>query len=167
MTDTKSRVYVKADTQKRIIDCDGGYTSPPDLSGWVEIDNGYGDRCNLCKSHYFPEGLFTPEGVPQYALKDDAETLPIGQRVYKRTVSDMQKDIHEVLGGKIRMKRDRLLAGTDWTQMPDCPLDDAARSAVREYRQQLRDLPQQSGFPADIRWPEMPAALRRREMAYG
>jgi len=42
----------------------------------------------------------------------------------------------------LREERNRLLAESDWTQMPDAPLDERARQAWREYRQALRDLPQ-------------------------
>jgi len=59
----------------------------------------------------------------------------------------------EVLALDARATRDRLLKDSDWTQLPDAPVDQAAWA---EYRQALRDLPQQSGFPADINWPTQP-----------
>lgn len=49
----------------------------------------------------------------------------------------------------IRVTRDRLLRETDWTQLPDAPVD-KARWAI--YRQELRDLPAQTE-PA---WPKRP-----------
>ena len=70
MSETTSKVYVLADDQGRITRCEGGYTTPADLTGWVQIDEGYGDRYNLCKSHYFPDGLYTEDGVPRYKLVD-------------------------------------------------------------------------------------------------
>lgn len=39
---------------------------------------------------------------------------------------------------RMRVHRDRLLAESDWTQLPDAPVDRAAWAA---YRQDLRDLP--------------------------
>ena len=66
----KSRVYVLVDEQSRIIRCEGGYTTPADLSGWVEIDEGTGDRYNLCQSNYFDGGLYTEDGIPRYKLVD-------------------------------------------------------------------------------------------------
>lgn len=57
----------------------------------------------------------------------------------------------------IRAKRDALLAACDWTQMPDSPLDDEAKAAWATYRQALRDVPQQEGFPETVNWPEEPA----------
>lgn len=62
----KSKVYIKTDAQNRITRCEGGYTTPADLTGWVEIDEGTGDRYNLCQSHYFDGGLYTMDGIPRY-----------------------------------------------------------------------------------------------------
>lgn len=71
----KSAVYVQTDTANRILRCEGGYTTPQDLTGWVKIDEGYGDRYNLCQSHYFDGGLYTLDGVPRYKLADGAPAL--------------------------------------------------------------------------------------------
>lgn len=65
---TQSKVYVKADERGRITLCDGGYTTPEDLTGWVKIDEGTGDKYNLCQSHYFDGGLYTEDGIPRYKL---------------------------------------------------------------------------------------------------
>lgn len=54
---------------------------------------------------------------------------------------------------QMRQKRDRLLAQSDWTQVPDAPVDQAAWA---RYRQALRDLPQ-SADPLDPLWPVKPA----------
>lgn len=52
----------------------------------------------------------------------------------------------------LRKRRDRLLAESDWTQMPDAPVDKAAWAA---YRQALRDLPKNTD-PATPIWPKKP-----------
>ena len=56
---------------------------------------------------------------------------------------------------QVRLKRDRLLAESDvlWMRAQESGQDTTALSA---YRQALRDVPQQPGFPHDIDWPEMP-----------
>lgn len=54
-----------------------------------------------------------------------------------------------------RHKRNALLSDTDWTQTPDLSADFRKRWA--NYRQALRDLPQQAGFPQRIDWPQPPA----------
>lgn len=60
----------------------------------------------------------------------------------------------EELAADVRAERNRLLAASDWTQLPDVP--EALRSAWAIYRQALRDIPQQSGFPASVVWPSKP-----------
>lgn len=52
----------------------------------------------------------------------------------------------------VRAERDAKLRATDWTQLPDAPVDTSAWAA---YRQSLRDLPAQANFP-DISWPVDP-----------
>lgn len=54
----------------------------------------------------------------------------------------------------VRNQRDQLLAQTDWTQSADVPATTAARYAA--YRQALRDLPEQAGWPLDVQWPTPP-----------
>ena len=61
---------------------------------------------------------------------------------------------------EIRAKRDRLLAATDWTQVMDAPIDADTRKAFREYRDALRDIPEQESFPANVVWPDMPAVVK-------
>lgn len=70
MDEITSKVYVMSDDQGRIIRCEGGYTTPADLTGWVKIDEGTGDRYNLCQTHYFPDSIYTQDGVPRYKLRD-------------------------------------------------------------------------------------------------
>jgi hypothetical protein len=55
---------------------------------------------------------------------------------------------------EVRVERNRLLVESDWTQGRDIP--DAIAELWATYRQELRDLPQQEGFPWDITWPEPP-----------
>ena len=71
----KSKVYIQTDTKGRILRCEGGYTTPADLTGWIEIDEGTGDKYNLCQSHYFDGGLYTADGIPRYRLDGYATIL--------------------------------------------------------------------------------------------
>ena len=57
------------------------------------------------------------------------------------------------LSAQARAHRDALLTGSDWTQVADAPVDQAAWAT---YRQALRDVPTQSGFPENIDWPSVP-----------
>ena len=53
----------------------------------------------------------------------------------------------------VRDKRDSLLRMSDWTQVADAPVDKAAWAA---YRQALRDVTEQAGFPWAVEWPVAP-----------
>lgn len=56
----------------------------------------------------------------------------------------------------VRVERDRLLAASDWSQMPDNALAPEAIAAWAVYRQALRDVPQSFATPDDVLWPEVP-----------
>lgn len=82
MEEIKSKVYIKVDEQRRILRCEGGYTMQniSDVSEWTLIDEGTGDRYNLCQSHYFDGGLYTMDGICRWkyengecVLRTDAE----------------------------------------------------------------------------------------------
>jgi hypothetical protein len=54
---------------------------------------------------------------------------------------------------QIRAQRNELLSASDWTQVADSPVD---KSLWAAYRQSLRDITQQSGFPLSVNWPTKP-----------
>lgn len=58
------------------------------------------------------------------------------------------------LAKEVRLKRNKLLVDTDWTQLLD--VSEARRAAYAAYRQQLRDIPSQEGFPHAVVFPEPP-----------
>ena len=53
----------------------------------------------------------------------------------------------------IRTKRNALLAASDWSQVADAPVDQVAWAT---YRQALRDVTDQVGFPENVDWPVEP-----------
>jgi hypothetical protein len=54
---------------------------------------------------------------------------------------------------RVRADRNARLSASDWTQLADAPVDDLAWAA---YRQELRDVPIQAGFPWEVQWPAVP-----------
>jgi len=56
----------------------------------------------------------------------------------------------------IANKRNNLLYKSDWTQLPNGPLSEQQQSQWATYRQALRDITTQSGYPANITWPTKP-----------
>lgn len=59
----------------------------------------------------------------------------------------------EEMAAKVRKQRNAKLAECDWTQVADAPVDKAAWAT---YRQALRDISAQAGFPWEIQWPTQP-----------
>lgn len=55
-----------------------------------------------------------------------------------------------------RRQRQIELNNSDWTQVPDSPLSADSKAAWATYRQALRDITSQAGFPQDIIWPTPP-----------
>ena len=59
----------------------------------------------------------------------------------------------ERLASQIRQERNTLLSDCDWTQVSDAPVNQVA---WQTYRQALRDVTSQEGFPYDVTWPTKP-----------
>jgi len=56
----------------------------------------------------------------------------------------------------VSSKRNKLLYQTDWTQIPNGPLTVQQQNSWNIYRQQLRDISTQSGYPYNVVWPTPP-----------
>ena len=54
---------------------------------------------------------------------------------------------------QVRVERDRLLAASDWTQVADAPVD---AEVWADYRQALRDVPQDFASPDEVVFPAVP-----------
>ena len=71
-------------------------------------------------------------------------------------IKEIPAPTDEELAQQIRAQRNSLLSQTDYLMMPDYPINDDNRKLIKEYRQVLRDIPEQSGFPRSITWPDKP-----------
>jgi hypothetical protein len=60
---------------------------------------------------------------------------------------------NDQLAAETRTKRNTLLTASDWTQVLDTPVD---QDKWADYRQELRDISKQSGFPTNVAWPVEP-----------
>lgn len=65
----------------------------------------------------------------------------------------------EILAENARSARDRRIAETDYYMMPDYPSDPNNIEEMKVYRQALRDIPKQEGFPSKFTWPDVPKFL--------
>lgn len=79
----KSRVYVQTDSESRVLRLEGEYSLPADLTGWMKIDEGYGDRFSLAQSHYLDKPLYDG-AIPRYKLVDG--------KVVERTAEEIEAD---------------------------------------------------------------------------
>ena len=57
----------------------------------------------------------------------------------------------------VRTERDNKLAATDWVITKAKETSTNIPSAIKTYRQELRDLPTASGFPHNVTWPTEPS----------
>ena len=77
----------------------------------------------------------------------------------KKLISDYEMDAEAIAtkdteqAKAMREQRGEKLKDSDWTQVADAPVDKAVWAT---YRQALRDVTAQSGFPWTIVWPDAP-----------
>lgn len=94
----------------------------------------------------------------QYIENSEIPELVDNQWVLKKIICDKTSEeinnYDKVVENQVRVKRNKLLSDTDWTQLPDAPTENAQE--WQTYRQSLRDIPQQSNFPTDVDWPSKP-----------
>jgi hypothetical protein len=77
----------------------------------------------------------------------DGETTAAEQEAAYKAMKDAMH------AANVRQQRNDKLKDSDWTQLADSPVDKAAWAA---YRQALRDITAQAGFPWTIDWPAQP-----------
>lgn len=70
----KSRVFILTDDNNRITRIEGEYTLPQDLTDWIQIDEGYGDKYNLAQTHYLEKPITTEDGIYQYKYENEEVT---------------------------------------------------------------------------------------------
>jgi len=100
-----------------------------------------------------------PQAQPtryQVAFRNGVEQID-GKWYTKYSVVDMDQDAKDALDAQqaasVRSQRTQKLAESDWTQVADAPVDKAAWAV---YRQALRDVTTQTGFPWEVTWPAQP-----------
>ena len=101
-----------------------------------------------------------PQAQPtcyQTAYRDGVEQIN-GQWFTKWSVADMDDEAKAAADARqaesVRQTRNQQLKDCDWTQGKDIP--DNVSNLWATYRQALRDLPSQAGFPWDVQWPAQP-----------
>ena len=126
--------------------------SPPDGKGAIESNASW-------SSCYVLGGAVIEYTLEQAAAK--AARPSLNHRWSNETFSwsDPYSSAERELaatGATVREKRNIMLADSDWTDTLSAKarLGDALYNSWQDYRQILRDVPQQAGFPSNIAWPE-------------
>jgi hypothetical protein len=77
-------------------------------------------------------------------------------KIWRAYTAEEQAEIDTQKAAQVRRERNTKLTECDWTQLNDTPLDNAAKIQWTAYRQALRDVPSQAGFPHNVVWPTKP-----------
>lgn len=141
----------------------GQITEYPIYQGDLKYLVGFDD--NSGQEFETPEGYVAVEDVPRPEIEinydqkiiDDIPQLIEDKWTRVWTIKPLTQEELELktqrMASYVREQRNKLLANTDWTQLPDSPIDG---SIWITYRQELRDIPSQPGFPWEINWPNSP-----------
>ena len=125
---------------------------------------------NVCVNDDFEKQLGYPNFLIEIDINDDINifewyvldnnliklpTKPEGSAYFDYNTKQWVLDYNsqEVI---VKQQRDRLLYESDWTQIPNNPLTTEQQEQWAIYRQQLRDITSQSGYPFNVVWPIKP-----------
>lgn len=115
-----------------------------------EIDSQVG------QGESFIEGEF--DDVSYYIENDAAVQIPPQPSQYSIFDFTTKQWVlnPDLASSDVLTARNKLLFSTDWTQIPNNPLTSERQAEWATYRQELRDIPQQSGYPYNVVWPVAP-----------
>ena len=129
--------------------CSGDVSLPSSASRASAESAGYICMESDTEPEFFTRWVHTPADSP-----DNVGDKTGGIGSIAIVLTDTEYDT--VLAASARQKRDRIIAATDYLVTPDYPISDDRLAKVKIYRQALRDIPEQAGFPRTIIWPEKP-----------
>ena len=125
------------------------------MNGWGVVE-GIGTPA----THYVKDGQIVPYTDSQVNAKKAAPTNAHRWSNDSMSWVDMRsvEQVAAIEAEGVRMQRDRFLAETDWTDTLSAKsrLGDTLYQAWQDYRQALRDITNQPGFPSNVVWPESP-----------
>ena len=107
------------------------------------------------------EGEYSPE-CAIWCNENNAtieEIKPTDEGVRRFQIVGVPEPTDEELAIKVRAERNMKIAETDYYMMPDYPSDPKNIEEMKAYRQALRDIPKQEGFPSKFTWPDVPKFL--------
>lgn len=107
------------------------------------------------------EGGYPPEAAVWCNTRGKAYIKEIEPKggVRRFQIVKTSEPTDEELAIKVRAERNMKITETDYYMMADYPSNPQNLEELKVYRQALRDLPKQEGFPRDVRWPDVPKFL--------
>lgn len=114
----------------------------------------------------------TLEGKQAYAVFADGTKIKlwpynkakyaVGQTVMMKRYKlvEIPEPTTEEVAAQVRAQRDSMIAQTDYLMMSDYPISEEDKTLLETYRQALRDIPEQEGFPSEVEWPTAPQCLK-------
>jgi hypothetical protein len=102
------------------------------------------------------DGEYPPEAAVWCNTRGDCSIQQVDGRY--QIIQNPEPD-DSMIAEAIRDKRDNLIGETDYYLMPDYPSNPQNLEELKVYRQALRDVPKQEGFPRDVHWPDVPKFL--------
>lgn len=86
----------------------------------------------------------------------------VGQTVMMKRYKlvEIPEPTTEEVAAQVRAQRDSMIAQTDYLMMSDYPISEEDKTLLETYRQALRDIPEQEGFPSNVQWPVAPQCVK-------
>lgn len=142
---------------------------PPEVASFCSKNNAkievVGTSDKTVQSH-------TLEGKQPYAVFSDGSKIKlwpynkakyaVGQTVMMKRYKlvEIPEPTTEEVAAQVRAQRDSMIAQTDYLMMSDYPISEEDKTLLETYRQALRDVPEQEGFPSEVQWPVAPQCLK-------
>jgi hypothetical protein len=125
--------------------------------------NGQITKTGICNDKDFLiQGKYVIEGIAndatQYIKCNEIVNMPLkpeGAAYFDYETYQWVLD-YTTQNNNIISQRDFLLYQSDWTQIPNNPLTSEVQNQWAIYRQELRDVTSQSGYPFNVIWPTPP-----------
>jgi hypothetical protein len=119
------------------------------------------DNKNISYPNPIPESFLSEQGVYPYST-DPApsydnltqklqDSFEVRDGIWYKTFTAVNLSVEQA-SARVREHRNLMLRETDWRVLPDLNVS----QAWLDYRQALRDITTQEGFPYSVIWPEEP-----------
>ncbi len=136
-------------SQSSIREILSGISLPESISPQSVEDYGFYPVKPSNKPDFNPLKEKVKEGIPEFIGKNWVQTwitTELSDTEIDSMRSQKEKEVKEI--------RDQLLAKSDWTQLADVSVD---QKKWRLYRESLREITKQTGFPYNVDWPKEPS----------